>query len=531
MAKPLKIIKWREVVPRVLVDFALIHGAMLLAILISLDYQSKMGGGSNQAMLEAFRRYYFSTFLPLSPLFPLVFFLNGIYTHVRSYVEGAKLRRFVSVVLVSCAVSIGASFLFLPTQNPVGRSVALPFACLAMAGLIGARVIKEWLVHPEVSEKAPGTPAPLKNRPLLIIGGAGYIGSWLVRRLLEEGEHVRVLDSAIYGFGAVQDLLSHPNLEFLQGDCRNIQDVVKAMRGVSKVVHLAAIVGDPACEVDRKTTIEINYAATRMLVEIAKGHGVERFLFASSCSVYGATDELMDENSQVEPISLYGETKVSSEKTLLQSGSSCFHPVIMRFGTVFGLSSRPRFDLVVNLLSARAYQDGVITVFNGQQWRPFVHVKDLAEAIILLLRAPLNAISGEIFNVGDNRLNHTLNEVAAVIGKVFPGTRVEGVENSDRRNYRVSFDKIENRVGFRCGYRLYDGVREIRRAFEANEISDYRDAKFSNLVFLRELGMPENKDNIDAEIMAAFGGDQIRRVVAATNLELQYRKAKAAVAS
>ncbi len=130
------------------------------------------------------------------------------------------------------------------------------------------------------------------------------------------------------------------------------------MRGVSKVVHLAAIVGDPACEVDRKTTIEINYASTRMLVEIAKGHGVERFLFASSCSVYGATDEIMDENSQVEPISLYGETKVSSEQTLLQSASSSFHPVIMRFGTVFGLSNRPRFDLVVNLLSARAYQDG-----------------------------------------------------------------------------------------------------------------------------------------------------------------------------
>jgi nucleoside-diphosphate-sugar epimerase len=205
--------------------------------------------------------------------------------------------------------------------------------------------------------------------------------------------------------------------------------------------------------------------------------------------------------------------------------------VIMRFGTVFGLSNRPRFDLVVNLLSARAYQDGVITVFNGQQWRPFVHVKDLAEAIILLLRAPLNAVSGEIFNVGDNTLNHTLNEVATVIGEVFPGTRVEGVENSDRRNYRVSFEKIEKRIGFRCSYRLYDGVREIRKAFEANEISDYRDAKFSNLEFLLELGTPENKDNIDAEIMAAFGGDQIRRVVAAANLKLQYRKAKAAVAS
>jgi nucleoside-diphosphate-sugar epimerase len=529
MRRSLETVKWKEIIPRIAIDFVLIHFAMLLAILISINYQARLGGGSNEEMLDAFRRYYYFTFLPLSPLFPLVFFLNGIYTHVRSYVDGAKFRRFVAVVLLSCAAFLGTNFLLVPIQNPVGRSVALPFACLAIGALIGARIVKEWLVHPERTAKDLAI-VPVKNRPLLIIGGAGYIGSWLVRRLLQEGQRVRILDSAMYGLGAIQDLLDHPNLEFIHGDCRNIQDVVKALSGVSSVVHLAAIVGDPACEVDRKTTIEINYAATRMLVEIAKGYGVERFLFASSCSVYGATDELMDENSQVEPISLYGETKVSCEETLLQSASASFHPVIMRFGTVFGLSNRPRFDLVVNLLSARAYQDGVITVFNGQQWRPFVHVKDLAEAMILLLRAPLNAVSGEVFNIGNNRLNHTLNDVAEVIRKVFPGTRVEAVENSDRRNYRVNFDKIEKRVGFRCRYRLDDGVREIRKAFESNEILDYRDVKFSNLVFLRDLGMPEYKNELDAEIMAAFGGEQIRRAAAA-NLELQYPKAKAAVAN
>ncbi|MGA2813050.1 MAG: NAD-dependent epimerase/dehydratase [Candidatus Acidiferrum sp.] len=468
-------------------DFALIHLAMLLAMVISIAYQGKVDGWlSSREMMDAFRHYYFHAFLPLSPLFPLVFFLNGLYTYVRSYSDKAKLRRFVAVVLLSCIVFIGANFLLWPVQNPVGRSVALPFAVLAVACLLAARAGKEWLIGVDRAERTVQKLTPVQA-PVLVLGGAGYVGSWLVGRLLESGQRVRVLDSAIYGLGAIQNLLDHPNLEFLHGDCRNIQDVVKAMRGISSVVHLAAIVGDPACELDRKTTIEINYAATRMLVEIAKGHGVERFLFASSCSVYGATDELMDENSQVEPISLF--------------------------------------------LSARAYQDRVITIYNGQQWRPFVHVKDLAEAIILLLRAPVHSVSGEIFNIGDNRLNHTLDEVGNVIKEIFPGTRVEAVENSDRRNYRVNFNKIRDRVAFHSRYSLADGVREIKLAFESNQIVDYKDVKFSNLVFLREWGSPENKSDFDAEIMAVFGGDHIRRVVAAANLEMDLPKAKTAVAN
>src|SRR5260370_38159605 len=136
---------------------------------------------------------------------------------------------------------------------------------------------------------------------VLVIGGTGYIGFWLVRRLLEEGKRVRVLDNAVYGLEPIQDLLKHPNMDYVYGDSRNIQDVVKAMHQVSRIVHLAAIVGDPACELDHKTTIEINDAATRMLIEVAKGYGVERFVFASSCSVYGATDEFFDESSAGEP--------------------------------------------------------------------------------------------------------------------------------------------------------------------------------------------------------------------------------------
>ena len=523
-SKQTKVSLW-DIAPRMLADFIVIHCAIWLGFATSAVYQA--GGqdfAASQNILSAFRHYYFSHFLLLSPLFPAVFYLNGIYTYVRSYPDWLKLKRFVIVVLLSLAVFLSANFLLLPAYSPVGRAVPLFFAPLAILGLVGIRAAKEWLVGEERAEQK----LRLKSRdqkPILIIGGAGYIGCWLVRRLLEEGNNVRVMDNAVYGLEPIRDLLNHPRLEYQNGDCRNIQDVVKAMQGVSSVVHLAAIVGDPACEIDRQTTIEINYSATRMLVEIAKGYGVERFLFASSCSVYGETDDLMDESSKVEPISLYGQTKEASERALLAAAGDNFHPVVMRFATVFGLSNRPRFDLVVNLLAARACQDGVITIFNGEQWRPFVHVKDLAEAVMLILRAPLSVVSRQVFNIGDNRLNHTLAEVAKVILSVFPEARVDFVRNSDRRNYRVNFDKAEKWLGFRCRRTLEAGVREIGSAFKSNQIVNYNNVLFSNLVYLRETGAPGNKSEIDREVMAAFGGDHIRRV---TKDELSIRYSKAA---
>ena len=530
MNTPTKKIRIQDIVPRILADYLTVHLAMLLAFGISAVYQAQGQVSSpTESVSVAFRHYYFFWFILLSPLFPAIFFLNGLYTHVRYLPEWAKFKRFVFAVLMALTVFITANFFLLPSKNPVGRSVALIFAPLAILGLVGTRVAKELLMGAGRAEQQARS-KPSEPRPILVIGGAGYIGCWLVRRLLEEGHHVRVLDSAVYGLESIQDLLAHPRLEYQNGDCRNIQDVVKAMRRVSNVVHLAAIVGDPACEVNRKTTIEINYAATRMLVEIAKGNGVERFLFASSCSVYGATDELMDENSEVAPISLYGETKQASERALLEAGGDEFHPVLMRFATVFGLTQRPRFDLVVNLLSAKASQEGLITIYNGQQWRPFIHVKDLSEAMLLLLQAPLDAVSGQVFNVGDNRLNCTLSTLAEVIQDVFPDTQVEWVENADRRNYRVDFSKIEKRVGFRCRHSLEEGVREIKMALESSQIPSYRNIRFNNLTFLRESGAPGNKNDLDREIMAAFAGEHIPEA-AVREITSPRQKAKAAATS
>jgi nucleoside-diphosphate-sugar epimerase len=337
----------------------------------------------------------------------------------------------------------------------------------------------------------------------------------LVERLLEKGCHVRVLDALLYGDEPLRSSRANPDFELMVGDCPNIQDVVKAIHGVESIVHLAAIVGDPACNQDAESALEINYAATRMLIEIAKGHGIRRLIFASSCSVYGATDELMDESSAVHPISLYGQTKVDSEKALLAARSASFHPTILRYATVFGLGYRPRFDLVVNLLTAKARQEGLITIFNGEQWRPFIHVRDLVEATACVLEAPLQLVSGEVFNIGDSSLNHTLADVGDAIRKVFPETRVEHIENSDRRNYRVSFDKLHSRLGFRARHTLPDGILEIKKAFDDGLIEDYSDVRYHNQRFLKAAGSPIHKDEFDAQVMAAFANSGPKQKTAA----------------
>jgi nucleoside-diphosphate-sugar epimerase len=339
---------------------------------------------------------------------------------------------------------------------------------------------------------------------VLILGGAGCIGSCLVRKLLAADRKVRVMDSLIYGDDSLHDVLDHPNLQVRVGDCRKLRDLVAAVKDTDAIIHLAAIVGDPACEVDPQTSREINYAATRMLIEVAKGSGNHRLIFSSSCSVYGATDLLMDEYSDVLPISLYAQTKVDSEEVLLEARSADFHPIILRLATVFGFSYRTRFDLIVNLLTAKAYSEGMITIFNGTQWRPFIHVQDVADGICQALVAPLDVVSGETYNLGDSRLNFTLAQLAEKVLAEFPTTRVEYIENSDRKNYRVSFEKIRNQIGFECQWTLENGIREIRRALESKVIADYRDARYSNLQFLKLCGTPMCKDELDRHLMAAL---------------------------
>jgi len=492
---------WLERIARALVDLIAVQvaGVLTLAYLVTR--------APSPPTETALAHYYIHTFLPVSLLFPLVHSLFGLYTRLRGYTLGYKLRTSALSASVATLLVIFVSYLTNRTQSP--RSAALLFGLGAIAGAVGVRWMKDWLFHRE-NESTRTTSqidiAAPNNDTVLVVGGAGYIGSIVTEKLLARGRRVKVLDSLLYGSGAIQPVLGHPMLEFIQGDCRNIQDVVRAMGNIKDVIHLAGIVGDPACAEDAQNAWQINYAATRMILEIARGHTVERFLFASSCSVYGASDTLMNEKSETVPLSLYAEAKLQSESVLLEAKSRTFHPVILRFATVFGLAPRPRFDLVVNLLTAKAIQDGVITIYNGDQWRPFIHVRDVATAVVDVLAAPLEAVSGEVFNVGDDRLNFTLQQVAEKIRIGIPKTHVEYVENADCRNYRVSFQKIKDCVGFMAEYSIETGILEIERAFERGEILNYRQPFYSNVSYLKQRGPVTPKTELDVKVMAAFAG-------------------------
>jgi len=509
-----------DALPRMTADFILVHVCMIAAISFSVVYHGMYGNAqAARGILDKFTGYYGSLFWPLSFLFPAIFLLSGFYTRTRHYSSRAKALVLLRGASIAVLVFLAANYVLF-RDNLVARSIALPFCVLTPLSIVGARLLKT--VFGDYKSAEP-VRAAAGGETVLVVGGAGYIGSIVVRRLLATGRRVRVLDSLVYGDGAIRDVLGHPGLELMVGDCRNIQSVVAGVRDADAIVHLAAIVGDPACEQDQQSALEINYAATRMLIEIAKGHGIRKLVFASSCSVYGATEEMMDENSEVRPISVYAQTKVDSERALLMARSREFHPVIARLATVFGNSPRPRFDLVVNLLTAKAYQEGTITVFNGEQWRPFIHVDDVARGLIALLDGPAEAVSGQVYNLGDTGLNFTLTQIAAKIGEIFPNTRVQHIENADRRNYRVSFDKIRDQVGFRCARSIQDGILELRAAFEAGSILDYTDARYNNQKYLKAAGSPERQDAIDAQVMAAFSAALLSYEQPVPDLELARR--------
>ncbi len=249
--------------------------------------------------------------------------------------------------------------------------------------------------------------------PILVVGGGGYIGSHVVEQLVKEGFSVRVFDIFQYGKNVLTDLVSkYPGLELIDGDISDMYKLTLAMQGVRAVVHLAGIVGDPACAVDPALTRHVNIISTRLLKESAKAFGVRRFVFASSCSVYGATDAQVSEISDLNPVSLYAQTKIDSEIELLTDTHDAFHPVVLRFATVFGHSRKPRFDLVANLFLAQAYVNGTITLSGKDQWRPFVHVRDVARAVVAVIKAPESVVSRQIFNVGDNALNARIGDLA-----------------------------------------------------------------------------------------------------------------------
>lgn len=325
-----------------------------------------------------------------------------------------------------------------------------------------------------------------RDRTVLLVGGAGYVGSVAVARLLDDGYRVIVLDPLLYGGESLAKVRNRPGFELHVADTRDTSVLWSLLVRSMGVIHLGEIVGDPACELDPSVTVSINHQATVALAELARQAGVARFIYPSSCSVYGATEEIADERGGLNPVSLYGRLKQACEESILALASEAFHPTVFRLATVYGLSPRPRFDLVVNTLAGRAAAEGEIVVQGGGQWRPFVHVSDVARVLVGVLRAPTYAVSGEIFNLGSNQQNHTISDVAAIVREELPSVSLQVTEGVDRRNYRVDFEKIRDVLGFEPSRTVRDGVSEIVTAVLRGEIVDVRAARHSNVRALIE---------------------------------------------
>ncbi len=330
-------------------------------------------------------------------------------------------------------------------------------------------------------------PKTLGVKRVLIVGGAGYLGCVLSRKLLMGGYAVTLLDNLTYGDHGIKNILNHKRFHFIKGDCRNISDIIEAIKGVDAVIHLAAIVGDPACALNPQETIENNYLASIALAQSAKFNQINRFLFISSCSVYGASKTPLDrltEDSPLNPVSLYAQTKIKSEEAILSMSDRNFSPTIFRFATLYGVSPRMRFDLAINLLTAKAIQERKITIFGGEQYRPFLEVSDAAGACVKWLETPLEKTARQVFNVGSNDQNFRIREIGELINRIVPRISIETKKQAgDPRDYNVSFDKFYHILKFQPKKSPQESVNEIADLFKKNLVRDYTEPQYHNHTF------------------------------------------------
>ncbi|HLQ45292.1 MAG TPA: NAD(P)-dependent oxidoreductase, partial [Planctomycetaceae bacterium] len=465
---------------RVLVDFIVANAALVMGAVVRLLL---IGGVSWDNPIGALLEKVNATYLMNAGWFGLsgvmLFALTGVYKPVPC----SQIRQRLKTVVLACVIGlIGHLLLGALAFNKAQATleVGIPAWTLLCAVVASGRSSR-MIVGSHFRVVPRGEAANTKIEDVLVVGGAGYIGSILTRQLLKAGYRVRVLDLELFGTLSLESVIHHPRLEVMNGDFRNVEDAARALRGMDAVCHLAAIVGDPACALDRETTIAVNYAAAKMMAQLAKANGVSKFVFASTCSVYGDSENIMTEESSLNPVSLYATTKIDAERALLDTADDDFQPTILRFATAYGWSHRPRFDLVANLFSAQAVTDKKIRVFNGEQWRPFVHTRDIARACVLALEAPLSKIGRQIFNVGDESQNYTLEQLGQIVANAFPGTVVEDVRNNDDlRNYRVSFEKIRTVLGFKASVDLAEGVQEMVDAVRNGKVPNWRDPIYSN---------------------------------------------------
>lgn len=317
---------------------------------------------------------------------------------------------------------------------------------------------------------------------ILVTGGAGYIGSILTRQLLRKRYAVTVFDNLQFGGESVIDLLSEKNFQLVNGDIRNKKEVAGVLKNIECVIHLAALVGEPACKINPKATEDINYKGAKIVCDLAKIAGIKRFIHISTCSNYGISDvnHPATEEAELHPTSLYAQTKIAAEKYVIRQANNNFSACILRLATAYGISPRMRFDLLINEIVRDAYLKKKVVLYQPLAFRPFVHVSDIARAILTCLEASEIKIKGQVFNVGSS--NYQKQEVVKHIKKYIPQCKDEIVDaTTDIKNYSVNFEKIKKALGFEAKINLNSGVKEILFALRLGIFKDLTDYRYTNV--------------------------------------------------
>ena len=334
----------------------------------------------------------------------------------------------------------------------------------------------------------------MMDKHVLITGGAGYIGSLLTSELLRQNYRVTLLDSLLFGGESILPFMSHPNFHFIKSDVtehRAIRDAVKKDWGVpNAVIHLAGIVGFPACQaVGKQVAWKYNFDATKLVFEQSTDLGVERFVFASTYSNYGLSEDgkPVTEETPLNPQSLYAETKIAGEEYLLSQKDSPCAPLLFRFATLYGLSPRTRFDLIVNQFVLEAFTKRQLIIYQRGYSRSFVHIRDVVRGVIMGLEAEQSKIRGQVFNLGTDKGNYSKNDIVSFVLKRMPETVVEYKDltfGGDMRDITVSFEKIRRVLGFETTLTVDDGVREVLFALKSGLIRNPTDDRYRNAQFI-----------------------------------------------
>ncbi len=335
---------------------------------------------------------------------------------------------------------------------------------------------------------------PNNLKTIYVTGGAGYVGAILIPKLLNKGYRVKVLDLYTYGEDIFDGIKDKSNLEEIKGDMCDQDLLKKTLKGCDAVIHLACISNDPTFELNPEQSKKVNYDAFEPLVKISKESGVKRFIYASTCSVYGISEaENVTEDHPFLPITDYNKFKGMCEPVLLKYQSSDFTTCVIRPATVCGYSPRQRFDLSVNILTNHAYNNGKIVVFGGDQERPNIHIEDIADLYVQLLDFPSAKIAGQAYNAGFQ--NQKIIDLAKIIKQVmvqeFPDRTpptIETTPSEDRRSYRISSEKIKRELGFVPKHTIEDAVRDLIKAFKANKFDNsMNNPKYFNIKTLKSL--------------------------------------------